>query len=448
VKGVHGRATIASVRTLLVRQAHVLFPFARLPDACGLGFGTFADFRARTLRALKLPDAVDTSRDARIEGPALVLADDVWVTRRALAGFLALARRETRPSRLALKHSRLTELFAALQDNDVDESGRSAFDVAYVPAGHTVSAGEMFSLPSSSWIAPPFREVAVDVRVSPYIFGRGAPIMTMPLTSTIAMRVRHWVHVLRAAHLLPQVELLERASSSPMSTLLRGLFALRATKRSRERALKAAFVYRGRGTFIHPTACVEASVLGDDVYIGAHAYVTGSVLGHRTYVEERAHVNASTVGNDTYISRNSTISACNVFGDTDACTNGIQGCVIAERSGFTSFARPLDVVYGADVSVLDGEVLRSAGPLPCGVAFGADVFVGAGVTIAPGRAVPPGVRLVMQPDDVLRTIPADTPPGSFATIEKGALRVLASSKEPALSTTKKEASSSSKKPPP
>jgi acetyltransferase-like isoleucine patch superfamily enzyme len=419
------------VRTLLVRQAEVLFPFARVPDACGLGFGTFADFRARTLAALKLPLAIETTRDARIEGPALVLGDDVWITRRALAGFLAIARRETRPVRFALPRSRLTELFSALQDNDVDESGRQAFDVCFVPAGHTLTAADAFTLPSSSWIAPQYREVAIDVRVSPYIFGRGAPMMTMPLTSTVAMRVRHWVHVLRVAHLLPQVEILERASAQPLSTLWRGVRALRFTKRSRERALKAAFVYQGRGTFIHPTACVEASVLGDDVYIGAHAYVTGSVLGHRTYVEERAHVNASTVGNDTYVSRNSTISACNVFGDTDACTNGIQGCILAERSGFTSFARPLDVVYGADVSVLDGDVLRSAGPLPCGVAFGADVFVGAGVTIAPGRAVPPGVRLVMQPDDVLRTIPADTPPGTFATVERGALQVLSSSKKPA-----------------
>jgi NDP-sugar pyrophosphorylase family protein len=322
------------------------------------------------------------------------------------------------------------ELFSALQDNDTDESGREAFAVAFVPAGQTLSARDALSLSSSSWVAPPYREIGIDVRVSPYIFGRGAPMMTMPLTSTIALRVRHWVHVLRVAHLLPQVEILERASSSPLSTLLRAASALRFNTRSRERALKAAFVYRGRRAFVHPTACVEASVLGDDVYVGAHAYVTGSVLGHRTFVEERAHVNASTVGNDTYISRNSTVSACNVFGDTDACTNGIQGCVIAERSGLTTFARPLDVVYGADVQVMDGGVLRSAGPLPCGVAFGADVFVGAGVTIAPGRAVPPGVRLVMQPDDVLRTIPIDTPPGTFATVAEGALLVLPSSKKP------------------
>jgi len=415
------------VRALLVRQATELFPFARVVDACGLGFGTFADFRARTLAQLGLPSAVEHAigaPDAQIEGPALVLSDDVWITRRALRGFLDVARRERAPVRFALPRSRLTELFGALQDTPTDDDGRMAYDVAFVPRGTTTTARALFELPASSWRAPPYKEIALDVRVSPYIFGRGAATMTLPLTSTIALRVRHWVHVLRAAHLVTQVEILERASSSPVGTTLRALSAARLSKRGRERALKSAFTYRGRNVFVHPSATVEASVLGDDVYVGAHAYVTGSVLGHRTYVEERAHVNASAVGNDTYISRNSTVSACNVFGDTDACTNGIQGCVIAERSGFTSFARPLDVVYGADVMVMDGDRLRSAGPLPCGVAFGADVFVGAGVTIAPGRAVPPGVRLVMQPDDVLRSIPREVAPGSFATVENGALKIL------------------------
>ena len=45
------------------------------------------------------------------------------------------------------------------------------------------------------------------------------------ITSTVVMRVRHWLHVLRAGHLMPQVTLLERATSQPVRSALRGLKA-------------------------------------------------------------------------------------------------------------------------------------------------------------------------------------------------------------------------------
>jgi NDP-sugar pyrophosphorylase family protein len=165
---------------------------------------------------------------------------------------------------------------------------------------------------------------------------------------------------------------------------------------------------------------VEASVLGDDVRIGAYAYVVGSVVGDGCVIEQRAHVEQSCLGPRTFVSKNSSVSACVAFGDTDVCVNGIQTCAVAERCGLTSWARPLDLVPGGEVRVRDGERHRSVGELPCGVAFGEGVFVGAGVDIAPGRAIPPGVRLVGDPSSTLQRIPDDTEPGA-AFIEDGTL---------------------------
>jgi hypothetical protein len=405
------------VRTCLVRRSLPLQPFDRVVDACGgAGALTFGAWRARTLRRCRLPAEEVVAEDARVEGPAVVLSDELFISDRALKGFLKAARGRPSPSRLCLPQSRLTELFSPLQD--LDEHGeRFAFPLAFVPAGASVSAADALALDEGAWVAAPYRDIELEAPVPSYIFGREGPF-TFPLTSTVALRVRHWVHVLRVAHLAPQLELLDRIYRWPPGSLLRALSAVRLSKPATMSALKRAFVYRGRGVFVHPSATVEASILEDGVHVGPHAYVVGSVLGAGTFVEDRAHVNQSSLGPRTFISRNSTVSACATFGDTDACTNGIQACVIAERCGLTSFAQPLDIVPGGQVQVLDGETRRSVGEMPCGVAFGEGVFVGAGVQIAPGRAIPRGVRLVADPDRALRRIAPDQPPAT-GTVREG-----------------------------
>lgn len=412
------------MRVLLVPRGGPLFPFDRPAGFCGLGASTFAAYRERTLARLRLPDAELVGGESHVEGPALVLSDETFVTRRALRGFLQRARRRDGPSRLCLPASRLLELTLPLQDVDVDKGGRAAFEVAFVPKGARVKAKDALSLDERAWVEPPFKEIPVEVPLPRHLLGLGKGTFAFPLTSTAAMRVRHWVHVLRANHLMPQVALLERAEDNKLGALLRALVALRPSKAATMRALKASFVYRGRGCFVHPTATVEASVLGDGVVIGAHAYVVGSVLGDGVVLEQRAHVEQSCLGPRTFVSKNSTVSACVAFGDTDVCTNGIQTCAIAERCGLTSWARPLDVVPGTTVKVRDHEQLRDVGELPCGAAFGAGVFVGAEVNIAPGRAIPAGVRLVGDPTRTLLKVSEDATPGLY-TVREGALAPLA-----------------------
>lgn len=394
-------------------------PLGRPPAACALGLTTVGEQRDDALRRAGITDIVPLDDDEReIEGPAVVLTDEVWITRRAARGFVQTARRSPDAVRLCLPKSRQLELFLPLQDLDVDDAGRAAFPVAFVPSSTRIAAGRALTLGPERWVEPPYKEILLSAPIPRYIMGRDGEF-TFPLTSTVVMRMRHWVHLLRASHLAPQVALLDRASDAPLGALWRGLFALRPTRAALMQALKARFVYRGRRVVIHPTATVEASVLGDDVTIGPHAYVVGSVLGAGTYVEDRAHVNQSALGPRTFVSRNSSLSACLALGDTDACTNGIQACVIAERCGLTSFARPLDIVPGDEVRVLDGAELRKVGEMPCGVAFGPGVFVGADVQIAPGRAIPAGLRLLSPPAQSLRRVPAGTAAGTTGTVVNG-----------------------------
>jgi carbonic anhydrase/acetyltransferase-like protein (isoleucine patch superfamily) len=403
------------VEIRLVRRRRVIAPFGLEVDDCGLGMATFGDWRAGVIAGLG--DARDAGVDEPIDGPALVWSDDVWVTRRALRGFLREASRATEPTRLCLPRSRLLELFLPLQDVEVDKEGRAAFDVGFIPAGARASPAEVWLLPPHQWCAPPYKEIALEVPAPRYILRRDSPTLTMPLTSTVAMRIRHWVHVLRAGHLAPQVTLLERATSQPIRSAMRGLLSARITKAARLRALRARFSYRGRGTFVHPTATVEASVLGDGVSVGAYSYVTHSVVGAGSVIEQRAHVSGCSLGPRTFVSLNSSLQACVTFGDTDACINGVQACVIAQRCALTSFARPLDLAVEGPVRVEDEGRLREAGELPCGVAFGPGVFVGADVVIAAGRAIPRDVRLFADGSGVLQKVPADLQPGNYAVVD-------------------------------
>ncbi|MCC7071615.1 MAG: hypothetical protein IT383_09845 [Deltaproteobacteria bacterium] len=395
------------------------------PFACGvndvpIGAGTLASARLLALRAAGLvePNTVPTlvGDDELIEGPALVVKDDVWLTRRALRGFVRAAAAASAPVRLCLPRSRLLELTLPLQDLAVDGEGRAAFDVAYLPAGSRARAQELFALEPDRWCAAPYRERLLQVPVPRHILGVGDSTLAWPLTSTVAMRVRHWLHVLRAGHVAPQVALLDRAAAHPLATALRLLPALRPSGAATLRALPGRLVFTGRRTHIHPSAVVESCVLGDDVTVGAHCYLRNSVIGDGCVIEQRAHVNGCALGPRTFVSLNSTLSACVTFGDTDACANGIQACVVGPRCALTSFARPFDLAPGAAVKVDDGGALRAVGELPCGVAFGPDVFVGAGVAIAAGRAIPRGVRLVGDPAATLTRVRADTAPGWYAVV--------------------------------
>ncbi|MBM4280144.1 MAG: hypothetical protein FJ137_05110 [Deltaproteobacteria bacterium] len=395
------------MQVFVVEQGGRIEPFGVVTDDCPLGGGTFADARRAALRAAGLvaPDH-KCPPSTTVTGPALVLADDVWVTRRALRAFVKATRRATRTVRLALPRSRLLALLAPLQDVDEGDDGAAIYGCAFVPVGVTIVAAQALSAGAPCLI--PYREIHVDVPVPRALMGRSDPTTPWPLTSTVALRVRHWLHVLRASHVAPQVWLLDRATAAPLQSAWRAVTRWRPSSAARLAAWKRAFVFRGRNVVVHPNAVVEGSVLGDDVFIGPQAVVLQSVVGDGCRIEQRAHVAQSTLGPRTFVSLNSSMQACCTFADADACANNLQACVVGSGVGLTSFARALDTVLhddgrpGGEVRVQDGGRLRGAGELPCGVAFGPGAFVGAGVTLAAGRAVPAGVRIVGGADGVVR----------------------------------------------
>ena len=238
------------MRALLFRRSEPIAPFGEIVDNCPLGASTFGAARAATLRALRLTE-VELRDDLEVEGPALVLADDVWVTTRALRGFLAASATRTTPCRLALPDSETQRILGPLQDSDED-AGRRAFDVAYVPAGTRARPSALFSLDATHWVEPPFREIILEAPAPRYILGSASSTVKAPVTSTVAMRIRHWVHLLRASHLATVVCLIEAAMARPVTSSIFLAQSLRFSKASTLTALRRHAVYCGRGVRIHP----------------------------------------------------------------------------------------------------------------------------------------------------------------------------------------------------
>ena len=406
---------------VVVAVSAPLPPFGVVVDECPLGSSTFGAARAQTLQACGLKEPQHkTAPSSSVTGPCLVLSDELWITRRALKAFLQASSSSSQPVRLALPPSRLLELTLPLQDVEAVDGG-AVFPCVFVPAGVTTTLAE-------AWKCEPvvvaYKELLIVMPVPRWLMGREAATTTWPLTSTVVMRARHWLHVLRASHLAPQVWLIERALADPLRSGVRALLGLRPTSTARFLAWKRQFVFRGKNTVIHPSAVVEASVIGDDVIIGPQAVVLQSVIGDGVVIEQRAHIAQSTLGARTFVSLNSSMQACCTFADADACANNLQACLVGSKSGLTSFARALDTVVGGHVRVDDDGALRSVGELPCGVAFGPGCYVGANVTIAAGRVIPAGVRVVGAPAGVLRRVGKEAA-GTFV-VDDGALRSVSS----------------------
>lgn len=416
-------------RAVIFQEGEAIAPFSKRVDDCVVGQRSLKEQRRESLRRAGFSRDLETETGDpahMVEGPALIWADNVYVAPRALRTFVQRAQTKTHPVRFCLPHHQFFEALSPLQDVPFDAETGYAYSVAWVPKGHTISIGDAFSLPTEQWLSPTFRYREIPVPRPPYI-SKTIP-ETFLLSSTFAIRIRHWVHLLRLSHMMPGLMLLDAAYRHWGWTSQALLRSVRLSKKSRERALKKNLVRRGKNVFIHPTACVEASVLGHNVHIGPYAYVVGSVLGDDVFVEDRAHVHQSCLGPKTFVSRNSSISACLSFGETDVCTNGIQACVVAEKCALTSFARPLDLNPNGPVKVWDNGQIREVGPLPCGVAFGPGVFIGADVTIAPGREVPAGISIYASPEQVVRTLPKECLEGSQYVVDSGTLKLLVAPK--------------------
>ncbi|MBN2359880.1 MAG: hypothetical protein JXR83_10535 [Deltaproteobacteria bacterium] len=413
------------MRSFLVEIDDPIAPFGEPARQACVGGSSLAQFTADNLRRLGLSSSRVRSVDQVPAGgePLLILHDNLLVTRRALRSFLRRARRRGGAQRLALPDSLLLQRYHHLQRLERDAADRWLFDAWYLdPAAIAAAGSAAAAMRQAGALEPEFKERRVRVAVPRHIVGQDG--YEHPVTTTIALRIRHWVHILWANNLMPQTRLVERITEAPLRTLWRLLGCGGLSRSAIAQRACGRFSYLGRGCRIHPTARLEYSVLGDNVQVGAFALVRGSLIGSNTVVEERCDVCHSALGPDNFVSRNSVLIMCASYDDADVCVDGMQFSLCGRGAALTSFVRPMDMNYGAPVSVLDdGQPVALPGHL-LGSCFGHRTFVGPDVAIRPGRAIPNGAVILPPPEDSLGRLPTDWPAGQPGVVRGGRLEPL------------------------
>ena len=331
-------------------------------------------------------------------GETLTTTDDLWLTPDLARRFVEAARASGRPAALALRDGLLTEYTGALQELGSETLGGHpcrVYPLTWSPAGADLSEVAPLVVPDDT---TPL-ELPVHATIAP------GGVVRLPMTHHAAIRIGHWIHVLRAN----QQELLAYGSRLTTRQRLRVLWAVvRALSFDKWRVM-AKLTRRGPGCDIHPSAVVEASTLGAGVKIGAHAVVRFCHLSDGVVVGDHAHVVSSVLGAGAAVSRMGMLQGCVLYPGANTGHYGFQLCVIGR-----------DTFVGGEVVLADwrpegvirvehrGELVSTNTNL-LGCAVGHDCRILMRATVQSGRQIPNGYTILGSQADVITKIPADLP---------------------------------------
>lgn len=328
----------------------------------------------------------------------LLVGGHVYLTRRLARRFAVAARQSgAETAVLAIEPCLFARTTIALGATR-EEGGRTVYDVYWRRSGRPTAE----DLSGARPIALRIREHPIPNEV---LLRRGLSVegLDVALTTEPVMHVRHWSHL----PVVNYVALFAYWFDLTPGKVARYLGAvLRAGWPSMPRIMQK-LVVRGRRCKVHPSAVVEASVLGDDVEIGPLAIVRASFVGDRAKVDGHAQVNYSSIGPAASVSFYTICNFCVLYPQSMLSIIGTQMGVIGRRATVLGGSLLMDLrdpYLERDVLVTDGGQRVESGRKLLGPCIGPDVVIGAGTRLAPGLAVPPGAYLVGDPDDVLRRI--------------------------------------------
>ncbi|MBH24392.1 MAG: hypothetical protein CMH57_08075 [Myxococcales bacterium] len=407
----------------IIEAAHTISPFQDPVSACRVEDRPLSEWVERTLRDLGC-DAVRPAPNT-IQGPALVMTGDLWITRDLATAFLKEARSKTTPTVLAARQGLMTSYTEVLQDLgecDVDGEGSRVYPLAWVPAGASleVGGGDL----ALEWEALGLTPLAVELDEDPMelpvhrVFAAEQKLV-LPFTHRSAVRIGHWMHVLRANQMarigwgarLVRVEWLKLLWA-----------AMRAMSFNKWRVM-AKLTTRGAGCDIHPTAVVEGSVLGDNVTVGAGAIVRFSWLGDGARVSDSSHVLYSVLGAGASTARMGMLQSCVLYPGANSGHYGLQLCVVG-RDTFVGGEVVLgDFKPDGNIMVMHRGELKNTHTNLLGCAVGHDCSVMMRATTYAGREIPNGYTIIGPPHDIITKIPDGLPRDGTPLIADGGVLV-------------------------
>ncbi|MBI2372571.1 MAG: hypothetical protein HYV07_01100 [Deltaproteobacteria bacterium] len=370
----------------------------------------FAHVGFEVVRAADPKSAIDAAREA-LGRPVILMLDRIYVSEKALRDFLKTSEKTGAPSALALSINASVEYTLPLQDirrdGDTVVHDVVRIDGAKLPETSTDPVAFMHEVRDAARIClVPKREIVVEVPL-PVIGERDQAKMRYPITSTIVVSIEHWIHVLELNQISFGILWMELIRRRPVWALSR---ALSAFSWSFDRILMR-MVARGRNVRIHPTAHVSASILGDEVVVGAHVTVKNSFVGAGTVLSDHAVLLNTVIGPKSLVTENTFLVSCASFPEVSVGNYKLQVSLIGRGAYINAWASFVDARFDGHVKVSHRGQLVSSERSFLGSVIGHRAKMASKVLIQPGREIPNDTIVVMRPDEVVSIVPRDLPAG-------------------------------------
>jgi hypothetical protein len=239
-------------------------------------------------------------------------------------------------------------------------------------------------------------QVRLDPDEKPFDLGLHRSPISLHLSDRLCLPVDHWVDLLWAnlLGLGPRVWGLALGRPAVLA-LFKLLWAAIRSLSFRHEKIGSKLNVLGSGARIHPSAIVEASVLGKGVSIGPGAVVRGCVLGEGAKVEALALCEGLVVGAHGLVQRQG-LMKYGVLGANAAIGGATQLSVVGCGAELKRGAYGMDQNFSGPVRFfLEGSLVEAPFGL-LGVCLGEESQLGAGVSLASGRVLSPGVTVVGQ----------------------------------------------------
>lgn len=443
------------MRALIVETGRKISPFDEAPPQAQFGDTTVGAAvlavlarRGVPVATVRADEPVPASREHSADDVVLVLADHTYVSDKCLGDFIAAAlsawqhgdAASTQPLRLALARTPAVDFVrpvASVSVEPFDRAGpggpppkasgveaeareRVAFDCFLVDGLGAASTGAALLedlRARAARVVVKKRELGIPLRL-PVLGDAAATRAVVPITSTVAAHVEHWVHVLWLNQLAFGIRWMELVRAHKLWVVGR---LLRAAPWLSLHHLMRAFVWRGRGVRIHPTAHVEASILGDGVVIGARASVRNSILGAGVEVGDHATVLSSSLGARTFVTPRTFMVWSAAYPDAVISNYKLQVSLVGRGASMSTWAGLIDARLQGSVEVKHNGALVDTERSFIGSCVGHGAFVGAKVLVMPGREIPNGAFIAMRPDELITEVPSDLPAGVPLVRDQGTL---------------------------
>lgn len=219
-------------------------------------------------------------------------------------------------------------------------------------------------------------------------------------------QVHHWSHLVRCG----LFAILARAREASLEweragwgarlgTVFRILWQARSFRLDR---LAAAISEVHPTASVHPTAVLEASVVGPRAVVGPHTVIRASVVGEGARVDEHSLVQMSGIGAGARVGRQTMLTAVTLMEGAMISGGGYQASVVG-REAFVGWGTVmLDLSFAGPVVVEHAGERVSSGHHFLGGAFGHRVKTGHGVRLNHGVSIPNDAVLIAPGDHLLR----------------------------------------------